>query len=78
MLKDRRRVVQVGNSVAVTIPSSLEKGKEATLAANRIMVVDPMGEIPEDDLFQFLRDVIEPALYEPGGLLARKKPRSGD
>jgi len=39
------------------------KGKEATLAANRLMLVDPRGEIHEDDLLEFLERVIEPKLW---------------
>lgn len=66
MLKDRRKIVAIGGSLAITIPSTLEKGKagtDATLAANRVMLVDPRGLISEDDLFEFLERVIEPRIW---------------
>jgi len=47
----------------VTIPSQLQKGEQCTLAADRIMLVDPRGEIPEEKLARFLEDIIEPQFW---------------
>src|SRR5207249_10000821 len=40
-----------------------EVGSDATLAANRIMLVDPRGVIDEGDLLEFLEEEIEPRLW---------------
>ena len=64
-VKDRRRLNKTGRySYALTIPASLEKGEVATLAANRLLLADPRGEIPEEDLLEFLETVIEPRLWQ--------------
>lgn len=63
-LKDRRSNIKHGvYSYALVLPAKLKKGKHSTLAANRLILVDPRGEIDEDDLLQFLEDVIEPSLW---------------
>jgi hypothetical protein len=45
------------------IPSKLKAGQTATIAANRLMIVDPRGEISEDDLLQFLEKFVEPPFW---------------
>jgi len=47
----------------LVIPAALVKGKEATLAAGRLMLVDPRGEISEAELGRLLESLIEPALH---------------
>jgi len=63
-LKDRRTNNPRGKySKALVIPAKLKVGKESTLAANRLMLVDPRGEIDENDLLDFLETFIEPIFW---------------
>jgi hypothetical protein len=62
-LKSRRKIWTVGGSKALSIPRELKHGKEATLAANRFIFLDPRGEISEDDLLSFLEEHIEPQIW---------------
>lgn len=63
-LKDRRSNIPHGRySKALVLPASIEKGDQSTLAANRLMLVDPRGEIPEADLLEFLETCIEPQFW---------------
>jgi hypothetical protein len=63
-LKDRRTNIPHGRySTVLVLPAKLKKGKESTLAANRLILVDPRGEINEDDLLEFLERVVEPKLW---------------
>ena len=45
------------------LPASIEKGDESTLAGNRLLLVDPRGEISEEDLLEFLEEHIEPNFW---------------
>ena len=60
MIKNRRRNYQLGGSKAVTYPSDITVGDEATLAGNRLLLIDPQGQIHEDDLAEFLETHVEP------------------
>jgi hypothetical protein len=65
-LATRRRVTRrgaKGTSKSIVIPSKLKSGEVATIAANRLMIVDPRGEISEDDLLQFLEKFVEPDFW---------------
>ena len=63
-LKDRRTNIRHGQySRALVLPAKIKKGEESTLAANRLILVDPRGEIPEDDLLEFLERYIEPQFW---------------
>jgi len=63
-LKDRRSNIKHGRySSVLVLPASIEKGDESTLAANRLILVDPRGEISADDLLEFLESHIEPAFW---------------
>lgn len=63
-LKDRRSNNQCGKySTALVLPAKIAKGKESTLAANRLILVDPRGEISETDLLEFLERYIEPEFW---------------
>ena len=62
--KDRRANNQHGKySTALILPAKLAKGEESTLAANRLILVDPRGKIPEGDLLEFLETFIEPNFW---------------
>lgn len=63
-LKDRRSNIPHGRySKALVLPAKLKTGKESTLAANRLILVDPRGEIDEEDLLEFLERYIEPKFW---------------
>jgi hypothetical protein len=62
--KDRRRNNPHGKySAALVLPAKIERGEESTLAANRLILVDPRGEISETDLLEFLERCIEPQFW---------------
>jgi hypothetical protein len=52
-----------GASKSVVIPANIKTGQVATIAANRLVLLDPRGEIPEDDLLQFLENFVEPQFW---------------
>ncbi|MDI6904547.1 MAG: hypothetical protein QMD13_03515 [Candidatus Bathyarchaeia archaeon] len=63
-LKDRRSNIKHGRySLALILPATIEKGEESTLAANRLILVDPRGEISEEDLLEFLETFVEPNFW---------------
>ena len=63
MLKLRRKLIRVGSSEGITLPPSLDKGPECTLAGNRLLLLDPRGEVSEDDLLAFMEEFVEPHLW---------------
>jgi len=63
-IKAKRRNLKHGKySRAIVLPAAIEKGAESTLAADRIMLVDPRGQITEDDLLEFLEVFLEPHFW---------------
>lgn len=60
--KVTRRGAQ-GASNTLVIPKQLKAGKIATIAADRLMIVDIRGEIPEEDLLEFLERYVEPHFW---------------
>ena len=63
-MKDRRRNNHQGRySTALILPAKLAKGKESTLAANRLILIDPRGQIHENNLLEFLEKHIEPKFW---------------
>jgi len=63
-IKEKRSNIPHGKySTALILPANLKKGKNSTLAANRLILVDPRGEINEDDLLEFLEKYIEPEFW---------------
>jgi len=73
-IKDRRSNIPHGKySKVLVLPAPIEKGKESTLAANRLLLVDPRGEITESDLLEFLETYIEPNFWP---WIAKKKEAS--
>jgi hypothetical protein len=63
MIKARRKNFRSGTSHVLAIPAALEIGQSSTLAANRVMLVDPQGKIAEGDLLEFLESKVEPVLW---------------
>ncbi|MDY6865868.1 MAG: hypothetical protein SVY15_07865 [Halobacteriota archaeon] len=51
-------------SHAMIIPAGLKIGNKSTIAADRLMLVDPRGEITEDVLLEFFETFIEPKFWE--------------
>ena len=62
-MKLRRKLVRVGSSEGITLPPSLAKGPECTLAGNRLLLMDPRGEVSEDELLAFMEEFVEPHLW---------------
>jgi len=62
-LKDRRKIIKVGHSEAITLPP-IVRGEYASIAANRLLLIDPREEISEDKLHEFLEKYIEPVFWE--------------
>ena len=63
-IRDKRSNIKHGRySTALVLPANIEKGAESTLAANRLVLVDPRGEISERDLLEFLETYIEPNFW---------------
>lgn len=63
-IKDKRSNIKHGRySNVLVLPASIEKGPKSTLAANRLILVDPRGEIDECDLLEFLEQYIDPQLW---------------
>ena len=61
----RRRNQVIGKSSRfMNIPSPLEASDESTIAANRLILADPRGEISEHDLLEFMENYLEPAFWE--------------
>jgi len=61
----RRRNRRIGpSSDFLIIPKPIAAGEESTIAANRLLLADPRGEIPEGDLLEFLEESLEPAFWE--------------
>ena len=64
MLKMRRRNFHLGGSRAVTLPGGIQIGEESTMAGNRLLILDPTGNISEDSLLEFLTEKVEPLFWE--------------
>ena len=75
-IKDKRSNIRYGKySKVIVLPATLVTGKESTLAANRLLLVDPRAEISEDDLLEFFETVVEPQFWF---WLQRKRSQAGD
>jgi len=60
MIKTRRRTFPIGRSTGVTLPGGMDIAEEVSMAAGRLIIIDPTGRIPEDKLLQILGQHIEP------------------
>ena len=69
MLSDRRKPFIIGHSQAVTLPGTMQISKEGVsmAAGDRLILMDTTGEVPEDQLFQFFMEQVEPA-FRRGGI----------
>ena len=63
MIALRRRTFQIGGSKGVTLPGGRIIGDEVSMAANRLLLMDTTGEIPEDKLLEFLNEYLEPTFW---------------
>ena len=64
MFNDKRKNIRHGRySNVLVLPAAIVKGRESTLAANRLLLVDPRGEIGEADLLEFLERFVEPSFW---------------
>jgi hypothetical protein len=63
MIVREQQIYRKGTSKVIAIPSQLAMGERATIAANRLMLVDPRGEISKEELGWFLESEIEPKLW---------------
>jgi len=62
--KTRRSNIKHGKySLALVLPANIKKGEQSTLAANRLVLIDPRAEIDEEDLLEFLETYIEPQFW---------------
>lgn len=57
MIAVRRHTFQIGGSRVVTLPGGRIIGDEVSIAANRLLLMDTNGEIPEA---KFLKERLEP------------------
>jgi len=48
----------------MTYPSDVIIGEEASVVGNRLLLIDPRGEIDENDLLEFMERHIEPAFWK--------------
>ena len=62
-IKSKRKNVKIGDSVGITYPYLASIGKFSTLAGNRLFLIDPRGEITEEELLEFMETEIEPRFY---------------
>jgi len=47
----------------MTIPAGIVVGEESTIAAGRLLLIDPKGEIDEKELLAFYEEMIEPTFF---------------
>ena len=62
MLAKTASVYKLGTSRGIVLPAFLPHRDKVGIAVNRLMVVDPLGEVPEDVLLEVLVRVLEPEL----------------
>jgi len=62
--KARRKNITVGRTSKATIlPALVEMKEESTIAGNRLILLDPRGEISENDLLEFFEAYVEPNFW---------------
>jgi len=63
----KRRIYKVGRaskSKVLALPPTLKTGDTATMAIGRLLIMDPFGKTPEEELLELLEKVVEPAYWE--------------
>lgn len=64
-LSARRKNQKMGEySKVMIIPAGLEAGDESSIAANRLILADPRGEIDEKELLRFLEENVEANFWD--------------
>lgn len=64
-LAARRRNQKAGQSSNVMIiPAGIDIGEESSIAANRLILADPRGEIDEKELLRFLEENVEANFWD--------------
>lgn len=63
MIAARRSTFKIGGSKGVTLPGGRIIKDEVTMAADRLVLIDTTGEIPEDKLLEFLKEYLEPTFW---------------
>jgi len=63
-IRKRRKIYKIGGTRAIQIDSDLVQGEVATTVADRLFLVDPRGEIPEQELQEFFEEHLEPAFWK--------------
>ncbi len=61
----KRKNRKIGHSSRfMNIPKPLKTGEESTIAADRLVLADPRGEIDEEKLLEFLEENLEPEFWK--------------
>jgi hypothetical protein len=64
-ITDKRKIHRAGEfSKSVVLPAGLRTGTYATMAADRLVLIDPRGEIPADALLDLMEKHLEPAIWQ--------------
>lgn len=63
-IQTKRKVIDIGGSRYVAVPSGLRVGGEASIAGNRILLIDPRGEIDATLLLDFMEEYVEPYFWK--------------
>lgn len=72
MFAKRRKVVSVGRSQYVALPPGTPAAEEGSMAADRLVLIDPEGELSPQELLDLLKQM-EPAIWRR---LARKTAKA--
>lgn len=75
MYAKRRIVYNINGLRAVPLPNGTPVGRMASVAMDKIALVDPSGELEPEDLLGALEQVLEPWLWGPDGPLGVKRKR---
>ena len=47
----------------IRIPKGIQSGREASIVGNRVLLIDPRGEIDTESLLDFFEECVEPAFW---------------
>ena len=74
MYRKRRKIYNLNGLRAVPLPDGTPVGEMASVAADKLVLIDPMGDLEPDELLKLI-EKMEPGLWSR---LERKKKRPGD